>query len=123
MRTDSLEIVVRDYDPKTDNGYIYSTWTKYAWYSPRDPILLTKSKFFAYKIKEIDGVLASRSVHIACLKSDPFIIMGYIVFNKNGTYPKVEWICVKKDFHNQGIDKLLIQSMSKEIDDRIGPEQ
>jgi len=106
-----VEITVREYNPDTDDGYIYSTWTQYAWYSPKDPILLTQKQFFKEKNDNIKQILSEGKVKIACLKDDPYVILGYMVVHND----KMEWCCIKKDFRKEGIESLLRNSFRGEL--------
>jgi hypothetical protein len=109
LRMDPIEIIVRTYDPEIDDAYIYSTWTKYCYYSPIQPILISKSKFMKDKINEIKNCLQQGHVSVACVKDAPEVIMGYIVENAG----KIQWLCVKKEFHKEGIDTLLKNSIKE----------
>ena len=109
-----MEIIIRAYAPETDDGYIYSTWTKYAWYSPENPIKAKKNQFFKLKSREIKELLGKALVRIACIKDNPYVIMGYIVINDG----KKVWMCVKKDYHNQGIETLLMKGIKDDIETR-----
>lgn len=102
-----MKIIIRPYDPKIDNPYIYATWTKFAWYSPKDPIVVSKKEWFKHKITQIQHALQEGQVKIACIDETPDVIMGYIIV-KDG---KVEWMCVKNQFRDQGIETLLIKSI------------
>ncbi len=106
-------ITIRNYNPETDDGYIYSTWTKYAWYSPKEPIKMPKPEFFKAKALEIASILARGQAKVACLKEDDSVIMGYCVAADG----EVKWLCVKKDFRNQGIEKLLTHSLKGHINE------
>lgn len=108
-----MEIVIRDYNPKTDDPYIYSTWTKYSWYSPKEEIHVSKKEYFSHLIQHIKYVLMKGETKIACLKDDPYVIIGYIVMHENN----ISWKCIKKDYHNQGIDELLIKSIKGKINE------
>ncbi len=116
--TQPIEIVIRDYNSSSDDPYIYSTWTRYAWYSSVEPILLSKNQWFREKIREIKDILSVETVNVACFKNDPYVITGYIVA-KGG---ELKWICVKKDYHNQGIENLLKSSMKGKIHDSTGTD-
>ncbi len=110
---ETFEVVVRPYQPIKDDAYIYSTWTKYAYYSPKVKVLEKKQKWFENKIKEIKDILSKGIIHVACLKGTPNMIMGYIaVMDK-----KVVWMCVKKNYHKQGIENILIKSMKGNLDE------
>jgi hypothetical protein len=108
-----MEIKIRKYNSNVDDPYIYSTWTKYAWYSPSNPHIIGKKEFFDTLGKHIKSILSEGQVRVACLKDDQDIILGYIAYH-NG---KEEWICVKKDFHNSPIREALINSMKEEMKD------
>lgn len=111
-----MEVIIRDYREKKDDPYIYSTWSLYSWYSPKDPVPMGKRQFFKEIYKHIENVLKHGVVRIACLKQDPNTILGYVaVYNR-----KIEWACIKKDFFNQGIDRLLNHSIQEHLDERTG---
>lgn len=111
-------IVTRPYEAPGDDAYIYSTWTKYAWYSCRDnlgprgslvirPLDSNKREWFQEMVHHIHQCLSLGRVNVACFEETPSVIMGYIVVYQG----KLEWLCVKKQFHHQGIDQLLKHSM------------
>lgn|SRR4051812_2554624 len=110
--TDDLFIVIRNFHAPTDAPYIYSTWSKYSWYSPKAPLRVKKRNFFRQKIGEIRELLDKSIVHIACMKDDPDFIVGYIVVYEG----KMEWSCIKKSYRNQGIEGLLVHSVKGKID-------
>jgi hypothetical protein len=106
-----MEIMIRNYDSKTDDGYIYSTWTKFAFHSQKKKNQETdRNLWFKNKCKEIHHALSTGTPRIACLKEFPFMIIGYIVEVEG----KVIWTCVKKDYHNQGIEDFLQRSLAAE---------
>lgn len=108
----SIEIILRDYDPKTDDPYIYSTWTRYCWYSPKEPHHIPESKkaaWFRGKTKEIKKVLETSKVKVACFRGMTYVIVGYIVSSGED----VIWTCVKKDYQGQGIESLLTKSIKE----------
>jgi predicted GTPase len=111
-----IEIIIRAYDPEVDDAYIYSTWTKYAYYSPTHPITISKSKFMKEKINEIRNYLNNGHVGIACVKGSPAVIMGYIVTH----HDQIKWLCIKKEYHKEGIDELLKNSIKEYLD---GPKE
>ena len=110
----TIEVVVRYYQPPMDDNYILSTWSRYCWYSPTEKRSRSTNKpdWFRVKTDEIKRLLAKSMllsdvfIRVACFKTDPSIILGYIVI-KDG---KQEWLCVKKPFWGQGIEQLLKKS-------------
>lgn len=108
-----MNVVIREYNPKIDNPYIYSTWTKYSWYSPSDIIIISKKKWFQDKIRRIQKCLALGTIKIACLDETPSVIMGYIVVMNR----QMEWICIKKEFRDNGIEQLLFKSVKDELEE------
>lgn len=102
-----VEIMIRDYNSELDDPYIYSTWTRYCWYSPEARIETPKQEWFREKTKYIKSILSGDSVKIACFKGNPYVIAGYIVVHQG----KIEWLCIKKDLMHEGIQNLLMESM------------
>ncbi len=109
-----MEITIRPYTSETDDSYIYSTWTKYSWYSPIEPIDLPKNVYFIKKAEQIKYFLESGLTKVACLKDEPYVIIGYVVAHNN----EIKWLCVKKDFRNQGIEEFLLKSVKGKEDGR-----
>lgn len=108
-----IEITIRPYDKEIDDPYIYSTWRKYAWYSPEKKITLPKNEFFTKKTEEIKKILFEGVTKIACFKNDPRIFVGVIVTNER----KIEALFVKKDYLKEGIDELLKKSVKENLDE------
>lgn len=106
-----IEITIRPYESPKDDAYIYSTWTRYAWFSPKEPIKTPKQKWFKEKAEEIKAILSPETVKVACFKDNPYVIAGYIVVH----HSEITWICVKKDYRRQGIERLLMQSMKERL--------
>lgn len=109
-----IEITVRPYRSEIDDKYIYSTWTRYSWYSPAQPIHTPKKQFFQDKIKEIKHILEHGYTAVACFKDDPNTIMGYIAVHDG----VVQWMCIKKQFSNEGIDSLLLKSIKGRLNEK-----
>ncbi len=103
--TDEVIITCRPYEYPNDDAYIYSTWTKYAWYSPKSPISLPKGEWMKEKCQEIKDLLQNGIVRIACIKECPSVIMGYAVFRDG----ELKWMCIKKQYRNQGIERMLMK--------------
>lgn len=110
---ESIEIIVRPYDSKVDDAYIYSTWTRYAWYSAKEKHDIPKRQFFKEKSAEIGFMLQAGFCRVACFKKERFVIVGYIAVYGG----QIQWVCVKKDYAQEGIDQLLIQSMKGHYDE------
>lgn len=119
-------IAIREYDPKVDQAFIYSTWTNNVWYSSKDPMRPGKREFFSALTKKITQTLAESKVIIACVRDIPDMIIGYAVTKDN----KLEWYYIKKDYRNMGIEELLTkgESNGKHEEGRsapgdLGPDQ
>lgn len=105
------EIILRKYDSKTDDPYIYSTWSKFCYYSlPQSGALSPKDKkeWFKQKSAQIRQYLEAAQTLVACLRDDPDFLVGYVVGDSQG----ILWLCVKKQFRNQGIEQLLINGIN-----------
>lgn len=94
-----------------DKNFIMATWLKGLrhgndWYS-----LIDQKAYFEVYPKVIESILASSytEVRIACLRSDPEVILGYIVVDgKDPAQPtRAHWIFVKKAWRGIGIARLL----------------
>lgn len=109
----SMEVIVRPYKQHIDDPYIYATWTKFAYYSPQEPIQIPKKEFFQIVASYIATVLKEGDVKVACLKDDRTHVFGYIAVYKG----KMEKLCVKKDYRAEGVDQLLVSSMKGKIDE------
>lgn len=106
-----MQVVLRAYHPADDEAFIYDTWTKGAWVASGKQNDV-KRKWFADKIKEIKKALERDKIYVACLKDDPYVIVGYIViYNGN-----MEWIYTKRDYRNQGVDALLFSQLGRKED-------
>ncbi len=88
----------------SDSGLIYSSWPKGVYYSGIHPITIEKNLWFKQSYRYVQDSLAHDHILIACLVSDPEIILGYAVFK--GT--TLEWVYVKKDYRHRGIARLLM---------------
>lgn len=106
-----IEIIIRDYHSHNDDPYIYSTWTKYAWHSNKADIKMPKQTWFKDKIVKIKDILLRGTIKIACFKADPYVIAGYVVVHDG----MIQWICIKKDLRNQGIESLLTHSIKDKV--------
>ncbi len=106
-----IEVTIRDYRSQSDDAYIYSTWSKYAFYSPTEPINMSKEAFFRHKCEEIRNILDDGVIKVACLKGHDYVILGYVVVYEG----KVKWLCVKKNFPRSEITELLLKSIKGEV--------
>lgn len=127
-----MEVIVRDYNPKTDDAYIHSTWSKQDWYALPDEYVISKKDFFSKKREEIKSILAHAAyrgirIYIASIKGDPGTLLGYTVFQGENQLR----ICIKKSYLNIGIELLLSlphiiahkdNHASKKIDPSISPK-
>jgi hypothetical protein len=97
-------IVLRSFNPDTDNGLLYSTWRNALWYDEkRDE--RRASEFYSAATQAIRDLLAGPKtlVRIACSKEDPEFIVGYSVMIGE----HLEWAYVKISYREKGIAKLL----------------
>lgn len=104
-----VSVILRPYQPNTDDPLIYSSWTKNNWYSPKEKITVTKGQWFKMKIQAIKQTLLTSEVRIACLSDDLNVICGYCVLDDD----KPIWIWVKDRYRKQGIAKLLMKPKEK----------
>lgn len=74
---------------------------------------MNKRQFFKQKVQEVKEILALGTTNIACFKNNREVIAGYVVAHNR----KISWMCVKKDFWNEGIQELLKKSVKDKIDE------
>lgn len=106
---ESLEIIIRDFNPETDSGMVYSSWRNGSFYGREQDE--EPATFFRKKTKEIKEILRNAAVRVACIKSEPDIIIGYSVFT--GTH--LDWIFVKINYRRQGIATLLFPKTTETV--------
>lgn len=115
-----IEIKVRDYDPSNDLNYILLSWAKYDFYSKHKKTIKNpkeKQKWFIEKKREINELLESCMVKVACIKGSEYVIAGYSVSEPLSPH-SVIWMCIKKDYQKQGIEQLLLKSIERGQNER-----
>lgn len=89
-----------------DAAFILSTWLKGLLYGG-DALYrkIPKDIYYANHHKVLEKILSSPSttVKIACLKEDPEVILGYIVYRTFESQSVIDWIFVKKNWRGIGI--------------------
>lgn len=108
---DEVSVIIRPYDPVTDQACIYSTWRNSSYYGgvwPENNIPYSKY-FFKTQTVLIRGILGRARVRIACLQDDPLTIIGYSV----STDKHLNFIYVKVDYRGKGLGAML---MPKDIE-------
>lgn len=109
------EVKIRDYDTVNDAQYIIFSWSKFVFYGKFKKLIKNpkeKEKWFRDKTCQIYSILNSSVVKVACLKGSEYVIAGYVVAEPT-TPPSVIWMCIKKEYQNQGIDTLLLKSIDR----------
>lgn len=100
---DEARVIIRGYEPETDQACLYATWRNAAFYGAKKKHSTNSKRFFKEKTEEIKDILISAQVRMACLEDDRAFIIGYAV----STDTHLDWIYVKKDYRNKGIGTLL----------------
>ncbi len=105
MSTNESESVVYRDVAAGDAAFIMSTWLKGLRYGNDWFGLIPAKIYFLVYHKVIETILSRPNVKVkvACLKSDPDIILGYSV--SEGC--RLDWIHVKKAWRSKGIAKAL----------------
>lgn len=86
-----------------DRPLIYATWLRGLYYGNKYYKTIDQSAYFATYPKVLEHLLNNSSVQVACLSSDPDVVLGYVVY-KGDT---VHWIYVKRAWRGLGIAKSL----------------
>lgn len=109
MMTRETVVVIRPFNAKEDEAFVYATWTKNQFYAIKEPVNVSKAVWFSNKCASIKKILETGNVYVACLSDDPDFIIGYSVFKDD----QPEWIYIKKKYRHHGIEALLL-SKNKE---------
>lgn len=113
---DEVSVIIRPFEPNTDQACIYSTWRNAAYYgmTPRNPKGNGKN-FFKQQTALIKDILKDAYVRIACLKDDPMTIIGYSV--TTGTH--LDFIYVKVEYRNKKIGTMLMPKNIETVTSRL----
>lgn len=107
--SDEMTVCVRPYDPPEDTAFLFASWRNALWFGDpeNDGYEKDSSDFYSEQTRRIRRLLKhpDTRVRIACLKSDPTIIIGYSVRRAN----TLEFIYVKQDYRGKKIGTLLAQ--------------
>ena len=93
-----------------DEAFIYSTYLRNRYFDKNNKTTLKRSTWSSLQHKRLEGILGKDLVLIACLESDPDIIVGYAFMD--GSEP---WSYVKKDWreYNPPIKDKLLKELIK----------
>lgn len=69
-------IVIRDQMPG-DEPFFFSTYLKNNWYSKENTTTLNKQTWQKAQRYRLQNILKHQSIQVACLNSDPDVILGY----------------------------------------------
>lgn len=100
------KIIVRDFNPTSDSGFIYSSFPKGVYHANLNPIKTNKSQWFQAFHANMNENLNKQIISIACMNDSPDTILGYLIINGEC----LEWIYVKELFRKQGIATLLLKN-------------
>lgn len=96
-----------------DRNFIFASWLKGMYYGSPYHSEIPKNIFMENMHRILEAFLAKPGVNIrvACLKSEPDVILGYSVFHIVAeTVTVLDWVFVKSNFRKIGIAKALVPS-------------
>ena len=98
-------VAIRDYTGE-DRNFVLATWLRGLRYGNEFYQSIPSDIYFAEYQKVLDHILESPMavVRVACLESEPTVILGYSVSHSN----VLDWVFVKKNWRNIGIAKSLL---------------
>lgn len=99
-------VILREFIPDDDSGFIYSTYPKGAYYGAHANIEIPKDKWFEKFFLKTKKQIENSQILIACLKDYPETIIGYSII----THQTLEFVFVKEAFRRQGIGTLLTKN-------------
>lgn len=97
-------IVSREFDPKKDSPFVFSSWRNAAYYSASPARVEPPAEFFKMMTERIARTLFDAKVRIAGVKGDPDTIIGYSVV----TGKHLDWVYVKPSFRECGVASSLV---------------
>ena len=102
----SIESVVFRAGRTDDLNFIYSSWLKGLRYGNDWFEAIDQYQYFRAYHQVLENVLIrpNCSIKVACLASDPDVILGYSVFEGS----KIHWIFVKRRWRGIGLGKQLL---------------
>ncbi len=104
-----MEVVIRG-ATKSDMSFIYSTWLRGVYHGCSYYSKMESRAFYSSYTRLIAIVLVPASVRIACLPTDPDVIIGYAVIGF--TKDVIHWVYVKSAFRKQGVAKELLKDVT-----------
>jgi hypothetical protein len=114
-----MKVLTRDFDPDTDTGFIYGTWSKGVYFGGLHPHQSSdkKRKWFSEHYGHVTKKLQSAQIKVAYLENSPEVLIGYAVA-EDGCF---DWIFIKANYREQQITWLLMKALDPV--DRIDPNQ
>lgn len=102
-------IAMRGFLPD-DQNLILATWLRGLYYSDTWYSEIPKSVFMKEYHEVLLKLLASPNteIKIACLKEDPYVVLGYAVYSS--PHSALHWVYIKKNWRGIGLAKDLTPS-------------
>ena len=99
-----------------DKNFIYATWLRGLYYGNAEMRRIDQEAFFKHYPAVVTLILSKpTTVLVACLNSDPDVILGYSVASYDSVNPGIlHWVYVKEAWRQQGIAKSLIANRDLE---------
>lgn len=99
-------VIVRDFNPKLDSGFIYSTWPKSVFYrGVHVEYDVDRRAWFEDFHAYMKLHMPDAHIYVACMHDDPHTILGYsVVYGR-----ALQFIYVKELFRQQGIAMLMLK--------------
>lgn len=107
IKTDHTSLyVIRDFK-EDDRKFIMATFLKGLYHGDSWFSLIPPQVFMDNYKPALQALMASpkNTIHVACLKDDPDIILGYSILGNN--FNAIHWVFVKAAWRNGGIGRML----------------
>lgn len=108
------ELILKRKANESDMNFVMDCWFK----GLRKKMLMRgiDNAIFAKRFKKMtDGVLAKSKIDVVCMKDDPEIILGFVIYRDDGPVPIISFWYVKSAYRGQGIGTLLINKLIGEV--------
>lgn len=101
----TTKVIIRDFVPLTDSGFIFSTMPKSIYYSGINIDLdEDKKHWFEQFYTYLQNLIPESEISIACLEFDLDTIIGYCIVAGR----TLQFVYIKEAFRKQGIARLLV---------------
>lgn len=113
------DLAIRDFDSKTDESFLFSSWIKSSKTSPTE-LLLDRRERWYHKHAEIEECLSNPQtvIFVLTLSEDPNEILGWICF-RDSQPVLIHYVYIKELYRGRKLASLMLNSATQDWRTRI----